>query len=64
MNISKKLPINTIVETLEKEERVLFAYLYGSVAAGEKGNDIDIAIYSATDADSHTIVCRSQSRPV
>jgi predicted nucleotidyltransferase len=31
-----KLPINTIVETLENEERVLFAYLYGSVAAGEK----------------------------
>jgi len=38
--------IKPIVETLENEKRVLFAYLYGSVAAGEKGNDIDIAIYS------------------
>jgi predicted nucleotidyltransferase len=47
--MSKKLPINTIVETLKNEERVLFAYLYGSVAAGKKGNDIDIAVYSATD---------------
>ena len=51
----KKLPINTIVETLENEERVLFGYLYGSVAAGEKGNDIDIAVYSAMDADPHKL---------
>jgi len=54
-SMSKKLPINIIVETLENEDRVLFAYLYGSVAAGEKGNDIDIAIYSATDADPHKL---------
>ena len=47
--------LNTIVETLENEERVLFAYLYGSVAAGEKGNDIDIAVFSATDADPHKL---------
>jgi predicted nucleotidyltransferase len=52
---SEKLPINTIVEILENEDRVLFAYLYGSVATGEKGNDIDIAIYSATDADPHKL---------
>ncbi len=52
---SKKLPINTIVETLENENRVIFAYLYGSVAARGKGNDIDIAIYSATDADPHKL---------
>jgi predicted nucleotidyltransferase len=25
------------------------------VAAGEKGNDIDIAVYSATDADPHKL---------
>jgi predicted nucleotidyltransferase len=42
------MPINTSIEALENEERVLFAYLYGSVAAGEKGNDIDIAIFSIT----------------
>jgi predicted nucleotidyltransferase len=52
---SKKLLINSIVETLENEERVLFAYLYGSAAAGEKGNDIDIAVYSATDADPYKL---------
>ena len=34
--MSTKLPIDTIVETLKKEERVLFAYLYGSAAAGEE----------------------------
>ena len=58
--MSKKLPINTIVETLENEERVLFAYLYGSVAGGEKGNDIDIAVYSATDADPHKLSATSK----
>jgi len=47
--------IKTIVETLENEERVLFAYLYGSAAAGEKGNDIDIAVYSATYVDPHIL---------
>ena len=52
---SKKLPINIIIETLENEDRVLFAYLYGSVTAGEKGNDIDIAIYSATEGDPHKL---------
>ena len=51
----KKPPINIIVETLENEKRVLFAYLYGSIAAGEKGNDIDIAVYSAIDADPHEL---------
>lgn len=53
--MSKKQPINTIVETLEKEKRVLFAYLYGSVAAGEKGNDIDIAVYSVAATDPHEL---------
>jgi predicted nucleotidyltransferase len=53
--MSKKPPINAIIETLENEERVLFAYLYGSVAAGEKGNDIDIAIFSAQGADPHKL---------
>ena len=53
--MSKNLPINTIIETLEKEDRALFAYLYGSAAAGETGNDIDIAVYSATDVDPYKL---------
>ena len=52
--MSKKLPIHTIVETLENEERVIFAYLYGSVTAGEKGNDIDSIKSGLTEAKSLT----------
>jgi len=53
--MSENLPINTIIEALENEDRVLFAYLYGSVAVGEKGNDIDIAIFSITGVDPHKL---------
>jgi predicted nucleotidyltransferase len=53
--MSKNPPINSIIEILENEDRVLFAYLYGSTAAGEKGNDIDIAIFSITGVDPHKL---------
>jgi predicted nucleotidyltransferase len=53
--MSKNPPINSIIETLENEDRVLFAYLYGSTAAREKGNDIDIAIFSITGVDPHKL---------
>jgi predicted nucleotidyltransferase len=39
--------VNTIKEILEKEQEVLFAYLYGSSAYDhdQPGSDIDIAVY-------------------
>ena len=49
------LPIDAIVDALEKDERALFAYLYGSAEKGQKGNDIDIAVYAKEPVDSHQL---------
>ncbi|MBI9084263.1 MAG: hypothetical protein JEZ11_11740 [Desulfobacterales bacterium] len=50
-----RLTIDAISKVLEIEGRVIFAYLYGSMVAGEDGNDIDIAIYSNADASPHEL---------
>ena len=49
------LPIDTIIEILDKDDRVLFAYLYGSAAGEEEGNDIDIAVYAKEMLDNHRL---------
>lgn len=40
------IPIDIIRRELGNDERVLFAYLYGSVVEEGSGNDIDIAVYT------------------
>ena len=40
-----------ITEVLSEDNRVLFAFLYGSAAETGTGNDIDIAVYAANDSD-------------
>jgi len=48
--------IEKIQSVLSSDKRVLFAYLYGSIiAAGEKFNDIDIAIYTNEDGNPHEL---------
>lgn len=46
---------DAIVKVFSEDERVLFAYLYGSAAGCREGNDIDIAVYSAEQADRHQL---------
>lgn len=41
----KKGIIDAIKDFLNKDKKVLFAYLYGSFAEGNKFNDIDLAVY-------------------
>lgn len=49
-------PIKTaITSVLSEDPRVLFAYLYGSFAENGEGNDIDIAVYAATETDVHLL---------
>jgi len=43
--------IDSIVNVLSEDDRIVFAYLYGSAARGGEGNDIDIAVYLAEHAD-------------
>ncbi|KPA09918.1 nucleotidyltransferase [Candidatus Magnetomorum sp. HK-1] len=40
------MDIQTIRNTLQREDRVIFAYLYGSALTEKSYNDIDIAIYA------------------
>lgn len=47
--------IDSIVKVLSEDDRVLFAYLYGSAAVSGAGNDIDIAVFSAEHADFHQL---------
>jgi predicted nucleotidyltransferase len=55
MNSSpKSLPIDAIVKALEKDERVLLAYIYGSGLEG-KAKDIDIAVYAHEPVNDHEL---------
>lgn len=47
--------IDSIASVLEKNDRVIFAYLYGSMVSQEKGNDIDIGVYADRFADSQSL---------
>ena len=47
--------LNSTVKVLSENDRVLFAYLYGSTLFGDKGNDIDIAVYTKADEDPHRL---------
>lgn len=54
-NHQKKAIIDKIVDVLSKNEKVLFAYLYGSIVRGDEATDIDIAVYCVEDVDFHEI---------
>ena len=47
--------IDSIVKVVSQDERVLFAYLYGTVADRGEGNDIDVAVYGAKNQDLHLL---------
>lgn len=47
--------IDEIVKVFAKNDRILFAYLYGSNLAGCEGNDIDIAVYMNTPENPHQL---------
>ena len=45
----------SITAVLSEDDRVVFAFLYGSAAENGKGNDIDIAIYATGEVDFHKL---------
>lgn len=47
--------INSITNTLAKDSRVIFAYLYGSIVVEGHGNDIDIAVYADEQVNPHLL---------
>jgi len=53
--ISSEQVVDAIVRVLAKDERVVFAYLYGSMACEGKGKDIDIAVFPEIQADCYSL---------
>ena len=47
--------LDTLKSTLYQDERVLFAYLYGSAICEDHPKDIDIAVFSAPETDFHQL---------
>lgn len=53
--ISHKLDMDALVRVLSENDSVVFAYIYGSVLAGDGANDIDIAVFAKTDSDPNQL---------
>ncbi|MBW1963483.1 MAG: hypothetical protein JRJ04_18765, partial [Deltaproteobacteria bacterium] len=56
--MKKALPskiIDSIIAVLSGDDRILFAFLYGSSFEYEKGSDIDIAVYTTSEEDFHVL---------
>ena len=52
---SNKRLVDAVIRILAKEDRVIFAYLYGSMVAMGQGNDVDIAIFQESQADAYAL---------
>lgn len=51
---NQKQTLDAITKVLDKDQRVIFVYLYGSIVAEGQGNDIDIAVYTDPSVDSES----------
>jgi len=45
--------IDALIDVLSEDQRVLFAYLYGSFTEIQSGDDIDIAVYALETAEPY-----------
>ena len=52
---SRKQIIDAVIRVLTKDDRVVFAYLYGSMVSEGKGNDIDVAVFPESMADCYSL---------
>jgi len=50
-----KQVVDAIVKVLANDDRVIFAYLYGSMVCEGTGNDIDLAVFPESQADSYSL---------
>ncbi len=46
---------NALINVLFQEERVRFAFLYGSFLSEGAGNDIDLAVFTSQSAEPHRL---------
>jgi len=52
---NQKTILDAITRVLEKDDRVVFAYLYGAMISEGKGNDIDIGVYADRFKNSQSL---------
>ena len=52
---SREQIVDAVIRVLAKDDRVIFAYLYGSMVCEGKGNDIDVAVFPESQADSYSL---------
>ena len=54
--IPSSIPIvDAVTKVLAKDDRVIFAYLYGSMVCEGAGNDIDVAVFPEGQADGYSL---------
>jgi predicted nucleotidyltransferase len=53
--MKNKQIIDSVTRVLGKDDRVVFAYVYGSMVSDEKGNDIDIGVYADPNKASNSL---------
>ena len=53
--LSSEQVVDAIVRVLANDDRVVFAYLYGSMVSEGKGNDVDLAVFPESQADSYSL---------
>lgn len=55
ISLNRQQLINALVEVLDKDKRVTFAYLYGSIAIEGSGHDVDVAVYPKSGIDDASL---------
>jgi len=54
MNI-ESIDIETVKNVLDQDDRVLFAYIYGSFSRSDNPIDLDIAVFSVDECDDYIL---------
>ena len=52
---SREKLIDDVIKVLTRDDRVIFAYPYGSMVCEGTGNDIDLAVFPEGQADSFSL---------
>ena len=53
--LSSEQMVDAVIQVLGRDDRVIFAYLYGTMLSEGQGNDIDIAVFSDGQSDGHLL---------
>jgi predicted nucleotidyltransferase len=55
ISLTRQQLIDALIHVLKKDDRVSFAYLYGSFVSEGGGHDVDVAVYPKSQADDTSL---------